>query len=739
MSLSCLRLRFACLCAALLLPHVAAHGRLTVPAARNSMKNNPKSDLQLCDPNSINNLMHTMQGVLSDSQVGLAMGGPAAVSKTGEVPNGGAYLSIDGYFHGSKYVPVKATDGRPFPIMQYAHKGAVIDVEVQITAQHHGFFEFSLCTLDDLVSDAFYTAPTVQTKCAGSHEELNACKRDCLSTCGGNVAYNQGFQTSDKETTVLCQCTDGRRVYLPECGSCDAKGKVIVAPSNGVNNYWWNPGLSDALNKCLEAHRLPFVAFDDDESFMKRSDTNEAVPGAGVDVDSWPSTSYPYPKNSKLFSTVDHPIRNPYTQSTRSKILFPNPGSGRYRMKVQLPEAAQGQAMLQWHYQTGNSQDAYPEMFNNIADILISTTTNPTCHSISENDGKTIGSWSSATDEQRAPFIDWETLRTGATEFGSFVKHACGTPPSEGTVPGDSLFNCKFTISDDPGSECQWYTAGLWPFALDANGKISTNEADNLKCRRMAVAGARNNVVSISTDTLTCVSVPVTDTCEPCEEIGDDGEQVIKTGVTCSVNRRFLCDPYHCSPKGNPDDADKGPWKTSGGVIQSDLRCASDFDAHIRPGIAKRCKPYQGQYNEEKCTENLTTDAVGCAQAPPRWAPTSPSTPGATPSPPTPGATPSPPTPQATPSPPTPEATPSPPTPQATPSPPTPPQATPSPPTPGATPSPTPRPTPRPTPQASSSTSYTPAETAGIAVGAVSGAAAVGYVIFNPAVVTSLL
>ena len=261
-----------------------AHGRLTKPVARNAMKNNAATQA-ICP--GTNNIFSLAQSLFSDDQKGLAMGGPPAVQKSGEVPNGGKFMTADQYFPGVKRVPADA-QGKPYPSMDYP-AGSVINVEVLISAKHKGFFEFSLCTHYDLITT--YSAnhqPQMeggadiasQTKCAKSETELSHCKTQCSAACDNKIAYNQAFGKTTTESVVLCQCSDGTRKYIDNCLPCDADGNPVKPFINTIDNMWWTPGLSAALNECFANNRLPLVQFNDG-SYIQN------VPSAQVDPNQW--------------------------------------------------------------------------------------------------------------------------------------------------------------------------------------------------------------------------------------------------------------------------------------------------------------------------------------------------------------------------------------------------------------------------------------------------------------------
>ncbi len=683
------------LCAAIVVELVNGHGRLTIPAARNARNTNT------------NNLCHrAVWNTLVDKPfVGLAMGGPSTVMENGENANGGQWGSQTAFFPGSESVPVNESTGRPYPV-QNVQTGQELDVQVQITAPHKGFFEFSLCTIEK-VFDAYYTAPvihgTTDTNIKNSSNcideknnietELNSCKTKCNHACNGSPSINQAFMgKQDHPPTVVCRCRDNTRKYIQGCAPCKNGVNTLPAP-RGIGNEWYSESVGRAVTKCLmdPANALEFAAFDAPGSgspsiYMKDNHNLKPLLVENAQPNTpnflWPSKYYPYSQEPSTCpdyftnsSSIPNAIRSPYHGTPGTKLLFPDPGgTGIYNMKVKIPPNLSGQAYFLWHYQTGNSKCAYPEMFNNIADITIVSDNNPSFDKCPSNMDSVVNKWKSAYAEiKHKNLIDFEDLGRMTAEQGQFQESSCLNKPA------DMLSKCKFPIPNKAGM-CNYYEAAFWAFAVGLKGEVLTSDLadpNNIKCQQMSTPSKKYHVSAIGMDSLRCAAVPVSDNCEPCEEVVTSGSPDSVTnryprryiiGKTCSGNRTYTCascghedhfkthltaitgngcmtKPTNVAEVELRVNNGEPTWDATYDGISVGCHCVTGIDAHYRQNNGHRkCAPnINGSFSYTQCDGNKANDkstyAEGCASLAqqPTWVlPVFASTPPSVPTPPPP-------------------------------------------------------------------------------------------------------
>ena len=279
---------------------VLGHGRMTLPAARNMQRS---IDLQ---PNS--RMSNTTEG---DNQCMINKWPASAKDNTdpNKTPMGGPDHwaehcgdqdgtkrnadSFYDYFHpGSHFVPVYTVGtsdssrqehaGDTFPIQTAMLKsGSVIEVELEISAKHQGFFEFSLCL--DARSNAYLQPPIdVQNYLTAnaSHYDTRAvnenqqdpCKQKCqeriTSIDGEEVLYNRG-SCDGTDCFFRCESTSNTHYFVEIDPTtpclCTKKENDDVADDDPIStcynwDMWKNSYNDAAVKQCFEAMRLPLVA-----------------------------------------------------------------------------------------------------------------------------------------------------------------------------------------------------------------------------------------------------------------------------------------------------------------------------------------------------------------------------------------------------------------------------------------------------------------------------------------------
>lgn len=228
----------------------AAHGRMTVPSARNAIwQDGPTEAIK-------------MAAVPDYNLDGLAAGGPGVVPLKGHGLCGDAATGPQDHMAGGKFGRAK-NDFKPLIVASYK-PGQVFETQVVLTAHHEGFFEWRICNPYDG---------------SGKGPEPNQITQACL---------------------------DKHRIPLAD-------------PSEGMRYADWNPTYK---NRADRAHLW-------DEPQRVQSLYKYKVPPA-----------------------------NPWTIN-------------RYTIKLRMPDITCERCVIQWYYQTGNTQGAYPEEFWNCADVEV--------------------------------------------------------------------------------------------------------------------------------------------------------------------------------------------------------------------------------------------------------------------------------------------------------------------------------------------------------------------------------
>ena len=138
---------------ATLVATAAAHGRMTVPSARNAVwKDGPTDAIK-------------MAAIPDYNLDGLAAGGPGVTPKIGHGLCGDQADGPQDHMEGGKFGRSK-TGYEPLIVASYK-PGQTFDVQVVLTAHHDGFFEWRLC---DPKADGVGPAPYQVTQaCFNKH------------------------------------------------------------------------------------------------------------------------------------------------------------------------------------------------------------------------------------------------------------------------------------------------------------------------------------------------------------------------------------------------------------------------------------------------------------------------------------------------------------------------------------------------------------------------------------------
>ena len=812
-----------------ILPAMAlAHGRMTVPCARNAWQH-CSSCLKSKWPESAKQY----------NSPSLNSGGPAYVYQHGFGADGSAkplyHTKATMWSPGSPYVPYttatasdparqeEAGDVNGLAMRSYKQE-SIIQVQFQITAQHFGFFQWSLCpdihnvTNSTANDDRQWSELKDQAvaRCFENHRleivpwdsDGNTLRRGSDSGPDGDVVQNSPHMRRGSSSEIASN-TPGVWIYSQSDFFWCGKWKVAAGFQPYIGPKGGNPkacpknnppagckSIDDchpsACQNTCNHDNIFAVAGEGAQLARNQGNFNGAgesaylecrcgspqTPDVGINLefegcgctdggpDNPDSKCIYMSDNTISMLQSDRPSCNDITTNQKcndddggapancvpnypirmvkatatthdnTMAYFPDPPTApgnTFWVQLKLPKLPGNEqthfrhSMLQWHYQTGNSQGHYPEMFRNVADIeLLPVGTTETVSAMG-NDVNCNGD-----DELREDVIaDW-AAHTDLHTPGDAGAEIAQTVQCSDSLATDEHY-CTAALA---GGKCQTAKIGSdklssWCFEHHDDGSYSNSPT----CESMMSIG--NGAVScISTQTTKCMSYQiephsVAGKCQPCTDRAcvapptpapTPNPCLNITGCATPANNGCIV-PGHgcetgrtqreclgwggtwCGVTAPPTPVPPTPPPPAPGVTCGTSQCTStDVSCIVNPdqnqGVTyeacQACAQGQETYPCNRVNDEIL--CFGCSQGPvpqPSPAPAPPTPAPPTPAPPTPAPpTPAPATP--TPAPPTPAPpTPAPPTPAPvtpTPAPPTPAPPTPAPPTPAATPSPTPPP-----------------------------------------------
>ena len=786
-----------------------AHGRMTIPCARNAPKHCSKC-VQENQPSGIKSFVNSPS---------LNSGGPAIVYQHG--------FGIDGsrkplnfaeermWYPGAPLVPYTtatsdeiANQERKDDInalaMRSYKQGSIIHVQIQITAQHFGFFQWSICPdvnnvtnstinhdrqwselKDQAVARCFehhrlevvpwsdgntlkrdkdnkpegdvvlnsphmhlgtsqeissnkpgawiysmdnyfwcgkYTMPDgakpyigpygENVKACSQHNQQDGCKslddckykKGCQAACSHEYIYDLAGELSPARNQGNDGGTDGAMYLECICGVLNKTSTYIPLEFEGCG-CTGNPNNGDVCQYMSDNTIAMFQS--------NRPKCNDVAVGrCEPNQDSAPSACVPnYP--IRMINATD-------TVADKTTAYFPNSngqGGNTYWVQLQLPVISNEHykhALLQWHWQTGNSPGHYPEMFRNVADIELLPESNE------ENvpsDGKDVNCDGDAVRSDRTATINEWQASTVLYHPGQSDKHIEEQISCEAQVPNTY---CR-AVTFDPNS-CKRAAIGSqklssWCFNVDNGDPVHSAECEKMmsindgtvSCVSSSAVKCKSTQIKTSSNAGTCqpctggngcVALPTPPpTPNPCTgDCADQSNNGCIVTPQCYVDSSFTqCNGwggFWCGPAVTPAPTPLGLTCTSDACTTESAVCMvntrssetiqqSECDQCLLSNSATwPCNAKDWKLDEPlclSCTKNSTTPAPGPGPGP---SPTTPAPgPGPGPSPttpaPGPGPGPSPTTPAPGPALPTPAPTPSP-TPAPTPPAPTPPAPSPS-------------------------------------------------------------
>ena len=619
----------------IMLPTVYAHGRMTLPAGRAAVSKEAEPCIR-------------SQATTHNSPDTTAGGGPSNVQKNGYGADGTVKPFFQGdldiFATGSHLVnyikyPLKRGDGTnvtlnhdekdddkyALPLRAYK-SGTDIDVDIKIRAKHKGFFEWSLCLdarkklkpltnkapitsqstpADNEVQNRLHDGDPSANKTPKSNDNLQACKRDCQVECNARstgVKVNQAWGKYDS-AYIKCVCENGDTLIFENCKCTEHDNAPPCPETNPRNDY--NEQADAQLAECFEQTPLEIVpqTYNGKTCLLAILQEDHAVPTCDgmtlqdqvrpMQYENW------LYKDKKCFwcksncptncsPPTHYKLRYPRPET---QIEFLNPGDSKvdFRVRLRLPpiDKTYYHAQLQWHYQTGNSPDHYPEMFRNTADIVVlekNKILDGKCTELdkSENAGVPLGcgdvnnpdpcvekiygdgvrtlmfeSWKKKYDkndkkqliksvatESSTPFVDFTTSIPAADRAYCVADVTIG---ETGNNNPKRYIKARISTADEPGIVD-------WCFAFESETTLSFNATKQRKCEEMMIFQSSGQASCIDMPHVRCKPLRIMQqsqqdgTCQMCEDTQATGNlQVLQENnpALCAQMPRF-CDPAQC-------------------------------------------------------------------------------------------------------------------------------------------------------------------------------------------------